>query len=206
MRQNLVALRGHASHAPRGGAPTGRRSGSPSRNVHFHWHQEPSRPSWRRCQGFQRWTNTLLGKASSRGRTLWPCSAICRTMGCAISWTGRTGREWTGMRKGEIAALTWEAFDRETWTLRLHAKSAKSGRGRLLALEGPLREIIERRIKLPTTFRATRVLSLRFVSTHRARPPFPTLCSHELPVAGTSGTHVACEAHVDACVPARLAF
>jgi integrase len=54
---------------------------------------------------------------------------------------------WTGMRKGEIAKLSWEAFDRETWTLRLHARDAKTGHGRTLALEGPLVEIIERREK-----------------------------------------------------------
>jgi integrase len=53
---------------------------------------------------------------------------------------------WTGMRKGEIARLAWEAFDRETWALRLHAKDAKTGHGRALALVGPLREIMERRI------------------------------------------------------------
>lgn len=54
---------------------------------------------------------------------------------------------WTGMRKGESSALTWAAFDRETWTLRLHAKDAKTGKGRVLALEGPLRAVIERRMK-----------------------------------------------------------
>lgn len=53
---------------------------------------------------------------------------------------------WTGMRKGEITRLSWEAFDRETWALRLHAKDAKTGHGRALALVGPLREIMERRI------------------------------------------------------------
>ena len=53
---------------------------------------------------------------------------------------------WTGMRPGEIRALTWAAFDRETWTLRLHAKDAKTGHGRVLALEGPLRTIVERRV------------------------------------------------------------
>jgi integrase len=52
------------------------------------------------------------------------------------------------MRKGEIASLTWEALDRDgsRWTLRLHAKDAKTGHGRALALEGPLRAVIERRI------------------------------------------------------------
>lgn len=52
---------------------------------------------------------------------------------------------WTGMRKGEIASLTWASFDRETWTIRLHSKDAKTGKGRILALEGPLRDIIQRR-------------------------------------------------------------
>jgi integrase len=54
---------------------------------------------------------------------------------------------WCGMRPGEIKSLTWEAFDRETSTLRLHASAAKTGYGRVLALEGPLRAIIERRLK-----------------------------------------------------------
>jgi integrase len=54
---------------------------------------------------------------------------------------------WTAMRKGEVARLTWEAFDRETRTLRLHARDAKTRRGRVLTLEGPLWEIMERRLK-----------------------------------------------------------
>jgi len=54
---------------------------------------------------------------------------------------------WTGMWPGEIRSLTWQAFDSETWTLRLHAKDAKIGFGRVIALEGPLRAIIERRMK-----------------------------------------------------------
>jgi integrase len=59
--------------------------------------------------------------------------------------------EWfyrVGMRPGEIRSLTWEAFDRETWTLRLHAKDAKTRRGRVIALAGELRSIIERRLKV----------------------------------------------------------
>ena len=55
---------------------------------------------------------------------------------------------WTGMRPGEIRSLTWQAFDRETWTIRLHAKDDKTGRGRVIALEGPLQEIIKRRLTL----------------------------------------------------------
>lgn len=54
---------------------------------------------------------------------------------------------WTGMRKGEIAKLTWQAFDREAWTITLPAKDAKTRKARTLAIEGPLREIIERRLK-----------------------------------------------------------
>jgi integrase len=54
---------------------------------------------------------------------------------------------WTGMRKGESAALTWATCDRETWTLRLHARDAKTGKGRVLALDGPLRAIMERRLR-----------------------------------------------------------
>lgn len=53
---------------------------------------------------------------------------------------------WTGMRPGEIRSLTWKGFDRETWTLRLHAKDAKSGHGRVIGLEGPLQEIVKRRL------------------------------------------------------------
>jgi hypothetical protein len=48
------------------------------------------------------------------------------------------------MRPDEMRALTWAAFDRETWTLRLHARDAKTRHGRALALEQDLRKIIER--------------------------------------------------------------
>jgi integrase len=54
---------------------------------------------------------------------------------------------WTGMRTDESRSLTWACFDRETWTLRLHAKDAKTGHGRVIPLEGPLRQIIERRAR-----------------------------------------------------------
>jgi integrase len=54
---------------------------------------------------------------------------------------------WCGMRPGEVRSLQWSSFDRETWTLRLHARDAKTGYGRVLALEGPLRAVIERRLK-----------------------------------------------------------
>ena len=53
---------------------------------------------------------------------------------------------WTAMCPGEIRALTWDAFDRETWTLRLHAKDDKIHHGRVIALQDELRTIIERRL------------------------------------------------------------
>ena len=53
----------------------------------------------------------------------------------------------TGMRPGEIRSLTWDTLDRETWTLRLHARDAKTRRGRAIALAGEVRAIIERRVK-----------------------------------------------------------
>lgn len=63
---------------------------------------------------------------------------------------------WTGMRDGEIAALGWEAHDRQTGTLRLAAADAKIGEGRVIPLAGPLAEIIERR-------RARRIPGCRLV-------------------------------------------
>lgn len=53
---------------------------------------------------------------------------------------------WTAMRPNETRGLTWEGLDRESWTLRLHARNAKIGRGRVLALAGPTLAIIERRL------------------------------------------------------------
>ena len=50
------------------------------------------------------------------------------------------------MRKGEISKLEWSAFDRETWTLTLPGRITKNRRPRRLALEGPLRAIIDRRL------------------------------------------------------------
>lgn len=52
------------------------------------------------------------------------------------------------MRPGETRELTWADLDRESWTIRLHAKDAQTGYGRAVPLEGSLRGIIERRIKV----------------------------------------------------------
>jgi integrase len=53
---------------------------------------------------------------------------------------------WTGMRPDEIRQLTWQMFDVDSWTLSLDPRAAKTGRGRVIALEGPLRAIVERRL------------------------------------------------------------
>jgi integrase len=54
---------------------------------------------------------------------------------------------WTGMRPSEIRSMAWEMFDQETWTLQLDPKVDKIRKGRVLALTGPLRQIMERRLK-----------------------------------------------------------
>ena len=51
------------------------------------------------------------------------------------------------MRPEEIRSLTWADFDRETWTVRLHARDAKTGHGRALALVDDLRAVMERRLR-----------------------------------------------------------
>jgi integrase len=52
---------------------------------------------------------------------------------------------WTGMRPNEIRQLTWSMVDRETSTLNLDPRAAKTKRGRAIAIEGPLKVIMERR-------------------------------------------------------------
>jgi integrase len=59
-----------------------------------------------------------------------------------VEWAWRTA-----MRKGEVAKLTWRMLDQETWTLRLHASGEKARKGRSLALEGQLQQIMERRLE-----------------------------------------------------------
>ena len=53
---------------------------------------------------------------------------------------------YAGMRPGETRSLSWDGFDRETWTLRLHARDAKIGVGRTFELAGALKGVIERRL------------------------------------------------------------
>lgn len=53
---------------------------------------------------------------------------------------------FTGMRPKETKSLTWAAFDKEKWTIRLEAKHAKTRKPRKLVIDGELRSIIQRRI------------------------------------------------------------
>jgi hypothetical protein len=61
-----------------------------------------------------------------------------------IAWGYRTG-----MRKGEIARLTWDMLDRPgaPWVLRIPAAITKNRTGRTLGLEGEVRAIVERRLR-----------------------------------------------------------
>ncbi len=54
-------------------------------------------------------------------------------------------RYWTAMRPSEAARLRWDDVDVAAGIVTLPAESDKIGRGRSLAIAGPLREIIERR-------------------------------------------------------------
>jgi len=75
---------------------------------------------------------------------------------------------WTGMRPGEIRSLTWATVDREAQTINLDPKDDKGRRGRVIALEGPLRTIMDRRWK------ARRLdTSLIFHRTSRLQPGQP---------------------------------
>jgi integrase len=58
-----------------------------------------------------------------------------------VEWFG-----WTGMRPGEIRKLTWRMVDLKARTLNLDPRAAKTRKGRVIGLEGPLWTIIERRL------------------------------------------------------------
>lgn len=51
----------------------------------------------------------------------------------------------TGWRKGEIASLKWADVDRDGCVIRLRPEASKNKEGRVVALEGDLSEILERR-------------------------------------------------------------
>lgn len=52
-----------------------------------------------------------------------------------------------GWRKGEIQSLLWNDVDRDGKVIRLRPEESKNGTGRVLALEGELWQLIERRWK-----------------------------------------------------------
>ena len=58
-----------------------------------------------------------------------------------VEWFG-----WTGMRSGEIRQMTWAMVDLAARTLQLDPRAAKTRKGRVIALEGPLWAIIQRRL------------------------------------------------------------
>ena len=62
-----------------------------------------------------------------------------------VTWGFRTG-----MRKREIASLTWDMLDRSglPWILRIPGAITKNRLGRTLGLEGEVRAIIERRLRV----------------------------------------------------------
>jgi len=51
----------------------------------------------------------------------------------------------TGWRKGEIISLRWTDVDRDAGVIRLRPEAAKTGRGRMVILDGDLAELIDRR-------------------------------------------------------------
>ena len=58
-----------------------------------------------------------------------------------VAWFGYL----TGCRRGELLQLEWRSVDLTARTAHFRPEKTKTGRGRMLALEGPLWEIIQRR-------------------------------------------------------------
>lgn len=54
---------------------------------------------------------------------------------------------WTGMRPGETRKITWPMVDLQARTLALDPRAAKTRKGRVIALEGPLWDLVQRRLK-----------------------------------------------------------
>jgi integrase len=55
---------------------------------------------------------------------------------------------YSGWRRREITELTWEEIDDGGGVIRLHPARSKTGRGRVLPISPPLREVLERRAAL----------------------------------------------------------
>lgn len=77
---------------------------------------------------------------------------------------------WTGMRPGETRQLTWAMLDREAQTLTLAPGADKIRRGRVVAIAGPLDEILARRIE-----RRRLDCALVFHRVTKGRPGQPVL-------------------------------
>lgn len=75
---------------------------------------------------------------------------------------------WTSQRPGEIRQLEWSHLDRETWQLHVPPALAKTRSGRTIAVQGPLKEILERRRKRKSI--ATRLIFHRVSKGTLARP------------------------------------
>jgi integrase len=77
---------------------------------------------------------------------------------------------WTGMRPGETRQMTWAMLDREAQTLTLAPAADKIRRGRVIAIGGPLEEILRRRQE-----RRRLDCPLVFHRTAKGRPGQPVL-------------------------------
>jgi integrase len=71
-------------------------------------------------------------------------------------------RYWTAMRPIETVRLTWEDVDLGAGIVTLHAADDKTGKGRSIAVAGPLKALMERR-------QARRVLGCPLVFHHKVR-------------------------------------
>ncbi len=96
----------------------------------------------------------------------------------------------TGWRKREIASLSWADLDCQGRVIRLRASASKNGHGRVVALEGELWTIVERRlaaraVPLPTgeTLLAAQVFHLNGRSVGDFRQAWASACKR----AGVSG-------------------
>jgi len=80
-----------------------------------------------------------------------------------ISWGFRTG-----MRRGEIAKLTWDMLDRsgEPWVLRIPGTITKNATGRSFGFDGEARTVMERRLEV-------RRLDSPFIFHRSGRPMGP---------------------------------
>jgi integrase len=77
----------------------------------------------------------------------WEAHELARLLAVAPPWLCDVAEfgYLTGWRRGEILGLAWGQVDMPAQTILLPAEHTKAGSGRLLALEGPLLAVLERR-------------------------------------------------------------